>query len=408
MPAGAQPSLHHRLSQLTYVKACKLLGPNGAALIAAGAKFELDLTTDVVLTERELRVTMASLPRNIVVSIKPAAERRGALELVCRACGSSCEHLGAVVSLVLEEKLALGLAVPPAEQKAPEDMDDRELELWAISQRLAKARSEKMLIKGWRENTPWTDYAVTNVASGKTYRVALRGLARGESYCSCPDFKTNTLGTCKHILGVEAKTKARFAAAALQRPYRRTRISLHLHYGKTRELWLRLPPTLPPAVAKVVGPWLTRPVDDPQALVAALSKLEALGQPVAVYPDAEAYLQAWLRQRHLEHAVRDIRQNPATHPLRESLLHVALLPYQLDGIAFLVGAGRAVLADDMGLGKTIQAIGAAELLAREAGIRKVLVVCPASVKAQWRGEATRFCDREAQVVAGGTKARAQQ
>ena len=44
-----------------------------------------------------------------------------------------------------------------------------------------------------------------------------------------------------------------------------------------------------------------------------------------------------------------------------------LLPYQLDGIAFAVGAGRAVLADDMGLGKTIQGVGVAELLAREAG-----------------------------------------
>ena len=44
------------------------------------------------------------------------------------------------------------------------------------------------------------------------------------------------------------------------------------------------------------------------------------------------------------------------------------MPYQLDGIAFAVGAGRAILADDMGLGKTIQGVGVAELLAREAGI----------------------------------------
>jgi N12 class adenine-specific DNA methylase len=65
---------------------------------------------------------------------------------------------------------------------------------------------------------------------------------------------------------------------------------------------------------------------------------------------------------------------------------VTLLPYQLDGIAFAVAAGRAVLADDMGLGKTIQGVGVAEMLAREMGIRKVLVVCPASVKSQWRNE----------------------
>jgi len=87
---------------------------------------------------------------------------------------------------------------------------------------------------------------------------------------------------------------------------------------------------------------------------------------------------------------------------------VELLPYQLDGIAFAAAAGRAILADDMGLGKTIQAIGMAELLAREADIRKVLIVCPASVKSQWRSEILRFSERDCQIVLGGAAQRASQ
>jgi hypothetical protein len=86
--------------------------------------------------------------------------------------------------------------------------------------------------------------------------------------------------------------------------------------------------------------------------------------------------------------------------LRRGLLKAELLPYQLDGIAFAAGAGRAVLADEMGLGKTIQAIGVSEFLAREAGISKVLVVCPASVKFQWRREIRHFCDRDCQLISG--------
>ncbi len=50
--------------------------------------------------------------------------------------------------------------------------------------------------------------------------------------------------------------------------------------------------------------------------------------------------------------------------LRKTLLNAELLPYQLDGIAFAAGAGRAVLADEMGLGKTIQGVGVAEFLAQ--------------------------------------------
>ena len=61
----------------------------------------------------------------------------------------------------------------------------------------------------------------------------------------------------------------------------------------------------------------------------------------------------------------------------------SLYPHQADGVAFLLSKKRAILADDMGLGKTRQAIVAMEA-GRPEGI--VLVVCPASLKLNWRRE----------------------
>jgi SNF2 family DNA or RNA helicase len=87
-----------------------------------------------------------------------------------------------------------------------------------------------------------------------------------------------------------------------------------------------------------------------------------------------------LTQNRLRKECEAIRKNPAKHSLSTGLLTVPLLPYQLDGVAFAVGAGRAILADDMGLGKTIQGIGVAELLSRLADIKRVLVVCPTYAK----------------------------
>ncbi|MDB2686703.1 DEAD/DEAH box helicase [Mariniblastus sp.] len=104
----------------------------------------------------------------------------------------------------------------------------------------------------------------------------------------------------------------------------------------------------------------------------------------------------------------EIRKAPAKHPLRKSLLKTTLLPYQMDGVAFAVGAGRAILADDMGLGKTIQGIGVAELLAQQSGIKKVLVICPTSLKSQWAGEIQKFCDRDCQLILGSMAERAEQ
>ena len=139
-----------------------------------------------------------------------------------------------------------------------------------------------------------------------------------------------------------------------------------------------------------------------------LARLAQLGHEAIVYPDAEEYIQQRLFQERMREATAAIRRDPFNHPLRKTLLKVPLLPYQLDGIAFAAGAGRAVLADDMGLGKTIQGVGVAEYLSREAEVRKVLVVCPASLKSQWRSEIQWFCQRDVQLIGGRTAERLSQ
>ncbi|RWK47995.1 MAG: ATP-dependent helicase, partial [Mesorhizobium sp.] len=87
-------------------------------------------------------------------------------------------------------------------------------------------------------------------------------------------------------------------------------------------------------------------------------------------------------------------QRDAADPKLLGLLKVPLYPYQAEGALFAVRTGRALIADDMGLGKTIQAIAAAEILARHFGVSKVLVVCPTSLKYQWQSEIMRFSGRE--------------
>ena len=119
--------------------------------------------------------------------------------------------MGAAFSLILEEKLSLGLSAPPPERRPVESLSDRALMNQAIEERVERARTEKMQLKSMNKNELWTDYTVTNLASGKSYRVALRGWERGDSYCSCPDFRKNTLGTCKHILYALEEVKKRFS-----------------------------------------------------------------------------------------------------------------------------------------------------------------------------------------------------
>jgi len=135
-----------------------------------------------------------------VVTIQRATNERDCLCWKCSVCHKACEHIGAAFSLVLEDKMALGLAAAPSERIPLESLRDDKLIEQAPREREERSRSEKMVLRSVHSNKLWTDYTVISAVSGKTYRLALRGWERGESFCSCPDFRKNTLGTCKHIL----------------------------------------------------------------------------------------------------------------------------------------------------------------------------------------------------------------
>ena len=59
-----------------------------------------------------------------------------------------------------------------------------------------------------------------------------------------------------------------------------------------------------------------------------------------------------------------------------------LRPFQIEGAKFLSERYHALLADEMGLGKTVTALAAVSSL----GLKNVLVVCPASVRSNWKQE----------------------
>ncbi len=88
------------------------------------------------------------------------------------------------------------------------------------------------------------------------------------------------------------------------------------------------------------------------------------------------------------------------------LLRPEIIPYpfQISGIEFLSSNKNSLLSDEVGLGKTLQAIATALHL----NCKKVLVVCPASVKRQWQREIQKFTDKSCIVIEGTLKQREKQ
>ncbi len=67
-----------------------------------------------------------------------------------------------------------------------------------ISARQQRAQTAIKSILAKPTGQAYGDYEVRS-ATGRKYRVAMRGPSLFENFCSCADFAVNTLGTCKHI-----------------------------------------------------------------------------------------------------------------------------------------------------------------------------------------------------------------
>jgi superfamily II DNA or RNA helicase len=284
----------------------------------------------------------------------------------------------------------------------PEDMS---LEDWQIELRRQFGREQNFVLKNLGEERIFSEFEVTNPQSQNSYRVHIRGAQLGENYCSCPDFATNTLGTCKHIEFTLATLEGRRGgAAALRSGFQPAHSEVYLHYGARREVRFRqgagCPPALVELAARHFGPDRTL---TPEAFGVFDRFLEAAGNLdaelrcnddvltfVAEVRDAEQR-----RQKVAESFPRGIRS--ATF---KGLIRVPPYDYQKEGALFAARAGRCLIGDEMGLGKTIQAIAAAEIMARLFGVERVLVVCPTSLKHQWQREIERFVERPVEVING--------
>ncbi len=77
--------------------------------------------------------------------------------------------------------------------------DRMSIEEWQRALRKQVAGEEVMAVSAVDERNLPGEYEVKNPQTKQTYKVVYRGEDSPWNYCSCMDFKTNRLGTCKHI-----------------------------------------------------------------------------------------------------------------------------------------------------------------------------------------------------------------
>ena len=79
---------------------------------------------------------------------------------------------------------------------------DMGLEEWQVALRQQQALREHFVVSETSPLFSPGEYQVRNPRSRSQYKVIYRGAYSPWNYCSCPDFRTSGLGTCKHVEGV--------------------------------------------------------------------------------------------------------------------------------------------------------------------------------------------------------------
>lgn len=284
--------------------------------------------------------------------------------------------------------------------------DDMGVEEWQILLRRQFAEKQEFKLENTGDHPVFSEFRLTNPASGKTYRIAIRGETPGENYCSCPDYKINTLGTCKHIeFTLAALRKRRGAVKMLRDGYTPPFSEVYLRYGLGREVRFRAGKGAPDLLLSLAkrffdedGVLKQRRLLDLPAFLSAVPRNNC--HEVRCYDDVLEYVAGHQDAAHRRSVVDTALPDGIENPLFDTLLKTTLYPYQRQGALFAARAGRCLIGDDMGLGKTIQAIAGAELMARLFAVGKVLIVSPTSLKHQWKSEIEKFTDRTVTVVEG--------
>ncbi len=301
-------------------------------------------------------------------------------------------------------------------QRRPALMDPVD---WQRGLRRQFGRQQAFGLRNLGSAPVFSDFELHNPASQGVYRVAIRGAEPGSSSCTCPDFASNQLGTCKHIeFTLGQLLKGRGAKAALQRGWVPAHSELWLHHGPQRSVRFRAGQGCPPELLRLAaglfdmadgGQLRWSRVDALQAFIDHAETLcQSSGHSLQLHDDALALVAQVRDEQRRAWLLDQAYPKGAASPALRKLLKTRLYPYQAEGALRAARAGRLLIGDDMGLGKTVQAIAAAELMARHFGVQKLLVVCPTSLKHQWQAEFMRFTARDAgqvQVLQGQRPAR---
>ena len=311
----------------------------------------------------------------------------------CPFPGTGCRHAVAAAlnarALMIKPRVQDEL-FPDAEDPY---LSEEEIRDQAFRDREDRARSDQFtpvrgdMFKG--------DHKIIS-GDSRTYTVCLHDPAGAKGHCSCPDYLTNGLGTCKHIqymasfLASEPGFKSRVATEIL--PF------ADIFWDSPAQA-----PKLffegPKSRIDDLKPTLDKYFDKAGTYIAADISM-IMGLMLRLHGDRRVRIRENLLKR-VDHRLQALQlKKMAGRPLPKIHLNRPLYAFQEKGVAFGVLKTGVLIGDEMGLGKTVQAIALSLVKGEVFGFSKILVITLASLKDQWKQEVETVSRETACIIQG--------
>ncbi len=322
----------------------------------------------------------------------------------CPYPGPGCKHIVAILLEVFDHQgESAGLPLESFDQQV-QYLSYEEIRQQALDDRHRRAKQEALTVS--QGDMLKGDHLVTT-AKGRQYQVTLHNPATGAGHCSCPDFYSNKLSTCKHLIFLSTCLKGQkgFAARLARETFPYVDIFWDSAAGKPRLFHEQ------------------KSADNGEELTGLLTEIfdgqnlfrqDDIVDFIPYLPRLERFKQVRVQEPvmgRLTNAATDSELAlAAAGPAADisSCLRVTPYAYQQEGIVFGLYKKAVLIGDEMGLGKTLQAIGLCICKKNVFGFRKVLVVTMSSLKQQWQREIERFSDEKACIIAGNAQKRKEQ
>ncbi len=264
--------------------------------------------------------------------------------------------------------------------------------------RVLKEREKKAMNEEFEITFAENIYGIHKVKTKahKVYNITIRDFNIGNGYCSCPDFKTNKLGTCKHLIYAIEKVKNNFPINKLIKtqkyPFTEVFCDPLYDYNISYFADKNISPEVKQLLNNYFGNKQYILEEDYPKFLRFLNKANEQKQ-ILIRPEVIEKIDKYFEVESINKLSKSIKPD-------FSKIKANLFEYQKEGILFSLFKKGNIIADEMGLGKTLQAIAIAIFKRDIFNFKNVLIICPSSLKYQWKNEIEKFTDEKAKVIEG--------